>query len=274
MKANIQLQQKSMNQRLICTSCGTQFNTDFDKNANCPICSDDRQYVPEIGQSWTTLESLRQNHCVLFRKLNDRLYELSIIPTFAIGQRALLVLTPRGNILWDCISLLDEPIIELIKSKGGLKAIAFSHPHYYTIMNEWANTFRCPIYIHESDKRWIFNKGEHITLWGGTEKELWGGLKIFNIGGHFPGSSILHIPFLSPKGTILCGDTFYISPNKKHMAPMYSYPNKIPLPVSEVNRIKMQMRSIEFDSMLGFYDFQNIYGNAKEILEASLNKYV
>jgi hypothetical protein len=62
-------------------------------------------------------------------------------PSFAIGQRALLVLTPSGNILWDCIALINEPTIEFIKSKGGLKAIAFSHPHYYTTMNEWAERF-------------------------------------------------------------------------------------------------------------------------------------
>jgi glyoxylase-like metal-dependent hydrolase (beta-lactamase superfamily II) len=210
---------------------------------------------------------------VITKKLNDSLYELKMMPAFAIGQRALLVLTPGGNILWDCISLLNEPTIEFIKSKGGLKAIEISHPHYYTTMNEWAAVFNCPVYLHQSDERWIFNKGDHIVPWFDTEKELWDGIKIINVGGHFPGSCILHVPLLSAKGAVLCGDTFYISPDKKHIAAMYSYPNRIPLPVAEIHRMKEQMLSLRFDTMFGFYDYQNIYLNAKEVLQYSMAKY-
>lgn len=263
-----------MNHKIICTACGTQLPIGYIPTDNCPICKDDRQYIPEMGQSWTNLETLANNYSVIAKKIKDNLYELKMTPSFAIGQRALLVLAPGGNILWDCISLLNEPTIELIKSKGGLKAIAFSHPHYYTTMNAWAEVFDCPIYIHESDENWIFNRGNHVELWKGTEKELWDNMKLINIGGHFPGSSILHIPFLSPAGTVLCGDTFYISPSKKHMAVMYSYPNRIPLPVKEVKRIRQQMMELEFDTLHGFYDYQNIYSNAKEILETSMARYL
>jgi hypothetical protein len=176
----------------------------------------------------------------------------------------LLVITPAGNIFWDCIALINEPTVEFIKSKGGLNAIAFSHLHYYTTMNEWAESF---------DEQWIYNKGKHVSLWDGVEKELWQGMKLINVGGHFPGSAILHIPFLSKGETILCGDTFYISPSKKHAAVMYSYPNRIPLPLHEIHRIKKQMEKISFDTLFGFYDYQNIYGKAKKIIELSLDKY-
>jgi hypothetical protein len=262
-----------MNQKIICTACGTQYSQVFTTGALCPICLDDRQAVPETGQSWTSLQELSDNHSVIIKKLNPYLYELKIAPSFAIGQRALLVLSPQGNILWDCIALLNEPTIEFIKSKGGLKAIAFSHPHYYTTMNEWAQIFNCPIYIHQKDEQWIFNKGEQVSLWSGEEKELWDGIRLINIGGHFPGSSILHALVLSENGTILCGDTFYISPSKKHAAVMYSYPNRIPLPLAKVQKIKKQMQNIKFDTLYGFYDYQNIYSNAKQIIEDSLDKY-
>lgn len=262
-----------MNQEKICRTCGTQFQLNNTPEL-CTICMDDRQYVPESGQGWTTLAELMDNYSVITKKLSDHLYEIKMVPVFAIGQRALLVLAPGGNILWDCISLLNEPTIEFIRSKGGLKAIAFSHPHYYTTMNEWAAAFDCPVYIHQHDEKWIVNKGPHIKLWSGTEKELWDGIRIINIGGHFPGSSILHIPFLSRQGVVLCGDSFYISPSKKHISVMYSYPNRIPLPVREVQRIRDQIMSIPFDTMHGFYDFQNIYNDTKEILEKSLAKYV
>ena len=263
-----------MHKEIICTACGTQYPSVSTDGAVCPICNDDRQYVPETGQSWTNLDELQRQYSVVAYQLNSHLYELKTVPAFAIGQRALLVLAPGGNILWDCLALLNEPIIELIRSKGGLKAIAFSHPHYYTTINEWAQVFDCPVYIHQLDETWIYNRGEQISLWEGREKELWDGITLINVGGHFPGSSILQVPFLSREGAILCGDTFYVSPSKRHAAVMYSYPNRIPLPVGEVERIRAQMLTVQFDTLYGFYDYQNIYGNAKELIVRSLGRYV
>ena len=263
-----------MNQKIICTACGTQFPNVEPAPELCPICNDDRQYVPESGQTWTTLDDLSKNHSVVTRKIDDRLYELKMTPSFAIGQRALLVLAPDGNILWDCIPLLDAPTIEFIKSKGGLKTIAFSHPHFYSTMNDWAKIFDCPVYIHQNDEQWILNKGRRVNLWSGQEKELWNGIKLINVGGHFPGSSILHAPFLSPEGVVLCGDTFVISPSKKHVAVMHSYPNKIPLPLGELERIKEQMRPLRFDTIHSWTDSQSIRSEAKAILENSLARYI
>jgi hypothetical protein len=58
--------------------------------------------------------------------------------------------TPDGNILWDCISLLDEATVDIINALGGLKAIAISHPHYYATNAVWSATFgNVPVYIHE-----------------------------------------------------------------------------------------------------------------------------
>lgn len=263
-----------MNQKIICTACGTQFPNVRNAPEFCPICDDDRQYVPESGQTWTALDELSNNYSVSIRKINDRLCELKMTPTFAIGQRTLLVLTPGGNILWDCIPLLDEPTIDFINSKGGLKAIAFSHPHFYSTMNDWAEIFDCPVYIHRNDEQWIVYKGSRVSLWSGQEKELRDDIKLINVGGHFPGSSILHVPFLSSEGVVLCGDTFVISPGKKHVAVMHSYPNKIPLPLNEAQRIKEQMRPLRFDTIHSWIDSQSIYSDAKLILENSLAKYV
>lgn len=113
-----------MNQKIICKTCGTQYNTDIALDI-CPICADDRQYIPEEGQGWTNLDVLSETYGVTTKKITEQLYEIQMVPNFAIGQRALLVCTPGGNILWDCIALLNEPLQEFIKSKGGLSAIAF-----------------------------------------------------------------------------------------------------------------------------------------------------
>jgi len=257
----------------ICTACGTQFPKEGQDIEICPICLDERQAVPETGQTWTNLQELAENHEIVIKKLHPQLYELRMVPSFAIGQRALLLIAPEGNILWDCIPLLNEPTIEFIRSKGGLKAIALSHPHYYTTMNEWAETFGCAVYLHKKDREWIFHPGKKIKLWDGEEMDLWEGIRLLCIGGHFDGASVMHVPFLSEQGAILCGDTFFISPSKKHVSIMYSYPNRIPLSVAAVQSIKDRMTHIAFDTLYGFHESQNIEGGAKTLLMKSLERY-
>ncbi|NOT94344.1 MBL fold metallo-hydrolase [Ferruginibacter sp.] len=262
-----------MKNTLICNTCGTTYFEDSHPET-CTICLDERQWVPPAGQSWIKSEELHHKHSVKLNRLQDRLYEVEINPMFAIGQRALLVLSEKGNVLWDCIPLLDEMTIEFIKSKGGLKAIAFSHPHFYSNMNEWAEIFDCPVYIHKNDEEHIMIRGEYIQLWSGDETDLWDGMKLICIGGHFAGSSILHVPFLSKEGTIVCGDTLFLSPSKKHFSIVYSSPNRIPLPLAEIRRIKKRLDSVPFDSFYGYIKNQNLRKDVKEILETSMAKYV
>jgi glyoxylase-like metal-dependent hydrolase (beta-lactamase superfamily II) len=242
--------------------------------ALCPICNDDRQFINLKGQIWTSEEELRRGHSVKISRINDRLYYLTVNPSFAIGQRAFLLLSPGRNILWDCIPLLDDATKEFIHSKGGLKAIAFSHPHFYSNMNEWAAEFNCPIYIHEADKPWIFNRGPNVKLWTGDEKPLWDDLKLAHVGGHFPGSSMLHIANLSAGGAMLCGDSLYISRSLRHTAVMFSYPNSIPLLKEEFTAFYERCSKLKFDTLYGAtFEGQDLEGNAYAIFTRSMNRY-
>jgi hypothetical protein len=101
---------------------------------HCPICEDERQYVGWGGQTWTTLEALRADYHNVIKSVEPGLTGIGTYPTFAIGQRALLVQTAQGNILWDCISLIDDPTIAAVQALGGISAIAISHPHFYSSM--------------------------------------------------------------------------------------------------------------------------------------------
>lgn len=263
----------NMKDQIICSTCGTYFPTATAPEL-CPICNEERQYIPEGGQGWTKPDELHNTHHISINQLKENLYELEIAPMFAIGQRALLVLSENGNVLWDCIPMLDEATIDFIESKGGLTAIAFSHPHYYSNMNDWADVFDCPVYIHENDAPYIIQKSPNIQLWQGEESVLWDGIKIMLIGGHFEGSSNLHVPFLSGDGAILCGDTLFLSPSKKHFSVMRSYPNKIPLPLSEIRRIKKRITNIPVDSFYGYVKAQNLDANVKQIFAASMERYL
>ena len=182
----------------ICTACGSQFNISDPKD--CKICLDPRQFVPPSGQSWTTLSRLRGTHTNTIERdnIDDRIWSIYTIPKFAIGQRAMLLETPHGNILWDMITLLDEKTARFIDGKGGIKAIVISHPHYYTTYVEWAERFKCPVYISVDDKEWLYREPPEegmirfIEGPAGSVEEIVPGVTAIKTGGHFKGSLVLH----------------------------------------------------------------------------------
>ena len=85
-----------------------------------------------------------------------------------------------------------------INSKGGLKAIVISHPHYYTTYAEWAQAFKCPIYIASDDQNWLCQKPptpQTLSLVdgaAGAAAKVLPGVSAIKTGGHFPGSLVLH----------------------------------------------------------------------------------
>lgn len=257
----------------ICTTCGNHFSPNTHAIEICPVCDDDRQYVNPAGQTWTNYEVLAKSHTVLFQPIAPNLYSLQVVPDFAIAQRAFLVLSDSGNILWDCIPFIDDASINYVKSLGGLSAIAISHPHYYSFMVPWAKAFDCPIYLHANDKQWIMYPDDRQVLWQGHRQELWDDICIINTGGHFDGSSLLYLPKHS-NGTILSGDTLYVTRDQKRVTFMYSYPNNIPLGKQAIYQIQDRMKGIVFDKIYGAFDFASIETRGREMFDFSVTDYM
>lgn len=257
--------------RNICTTCGTRYAEE--SPGACLICEDDRQYVPASGQKWTSYKELSQTHTIRFGNPLPDVYNLRVSPSFGIAQRAHLILSPGGNILWDCLPFLDEATVAFIKSKGGLKAITISHPHYYGLMVAWAKTFDCPIYLHKADSQWVMDKTDRIVFFEEDRKTLWDGIEIVHTGGHFDGSAILYAPGIRDKGCVFVGDTLQVALSRKFISIMYSYPNHIPLPLKEINRISDIVMQLNFDSMYGAFEWQNVEVGSKELFEHSINYY-
>lgn len=255
----------------ICLTCGTRHSADAPDF--CAICKDERQYVPATGQKWISYNELAQTHTIRFNKLLSNVYQLRISPAFGIAQRAHLILSPGGNILWDCLPFLDEATVAFIRSKGGLKCIAISHPHYYGLMASWADTFDCPIYLHGADSEWVMDKSDRIQFFNEDKQVLWDGMEIIHTGGHFAGSTILHAPHMEDKGSIFVGDTLQIAQSRQFISIMYSYPNQIPLSINEINRISSMVTVLSFDSMYGAFEWQNIQSGAKDLFLRSVKRY-
>ncbi|CAG8952821.1 hypothetical protein HYFRA_00007534 [Hymenoscyphus fraxineus] len=270
-------------QLLICAACGTQYDTtDPSHLSNCRICDDPRQYVPPNGQHFTTLSTLLNTSPPYRNKWtpfpsDDRFWSLWTEPKFAIGQRAILIKTPLGNILWDCITFLDKQTTAWINSQGGLAAIIISHPHYYTTHLEWAEVFDCPVYLSWEDVSWlnrldrlgkarcfIEGKSEEIEIRGQKS-----GVVALKLGGHFPGSLVC----LAFK-RLLVADTLLTTPagvgdwsqSKSGGRPvgmnsysfMWSIPNFIPLSPEEIEGMWERMKYYTFVSTHGAFVGQDI----------------
>jgi hypothetical protein len=254
----------------ICFTCGTPFAESETPPEECPICTDARQYVPADGQRWTTLDELRAERRNEIRD-DGELTGVGVDPWFAIGQRALLA----GDVMWDCVHLVDEAGTEEVERRGGLSAIAISHPHYYTGMVEWARRFGCPVYIHADDERWIMRPHPSIELWDGETQEIGEGLTLVRCGGHFAGGTVLHwAGGAEGRGVLLSGDIVQVIPDRSHVGFMYSYPNLIPLPASSVEAIAGALRPFEFEALYGAWWGRVVPGDAKGIVERSAERYV
>ena len=262
--------------KFICTTCGIQYADSALPPERCAVCEDDRQYVPAEGQRWTTLTEMQATHRNQLDVEGPELISLATEPRFAIGQRALHLRSASGNVLWDCISLVDDRSVGAVQALGGVAAIAISHPHYYGSMVEWSRALGdVPVYIHAADGDWVMRPHSAIVFWQGETHQLAPGLTLIRCGGHFPGGTVLHwAGGAEGKGALLTGDVIQVGADRKSVSFMYSFPNYIPLNASAVRRVVDAEEPFPFDRIYGAWFGQNILKHAKQALHRSADRYI
>src|ERR1700756_4848291 len=260
----------------LCVTCGTQFSPADHPPEHCPICQDERQFVGLEGQQWTTLDKLQKSHRNTIYQEGEGIWGVLTVPQFGIGQRALLMRAAQGNILWDCVSLINPDTVELINALGGISAIAISHPHYYTSMIEWSRAFGgVPIYLHEDDRQWVQRPDACITFWRGEIHDLEHGLTLIRVGGHFPGFQVLHSAEAEHgQGALFTGDQPQVCPDRRFVSFMYSYPNFIPLDGQTVRQIVMKLEPYRFAKLYGAWPKFALEGDPKIVLRRSAERYL
>ena len=260
----------------ICVTCGTQYPASGAAPERCPICEDDRQYVNPDGQQWTTLGAMREKYRNVFHEVDPGLTGIATEPGFAIGQQAHLVQTEVGNVLWDCVSYLDDATVEEVGRRGGIAAIAISHPHLYSCMVEWSRAFGdAPIYLHADNRPWVMRPGQRVRFWAGETQEVLPGLTVVRCGGHFPGSSVLHwAGGAEGRGALFTGDTIYVVSDRRWVSFMYSYPNLIPLDAATVRRIVAAVEPYPFDRLYGAWRRSIVPADAQGAVRRSAERYI
>ncbi|KRA47831.1 MBL fold metallo-hydrolase [Devosia sp. Root635] len=260
----------------ICKTCGAQHAPSANPPDHCAICDDERQYVGAGGQEWIDRDSITTSHANDWREIEPGLSGIGLTPTIGIGQRALLVQTPDGNVLWDCVPMVDGKTVDRIRALGGLTAITFSHPHFYTGMVEWSEALGgVPIKLPEADLDHVMRPSSLIEPWSGDVLEVLPGVTVHRLGGHFTGSSVLEwAAGAGGKGAMLVGDTIQVTPDPNWVSFMRSYPNMIPLPAREVRRIADRAAALRFDRIYGGWWDRVVQANGKDVVARSAARYV
>ncbi|MEW2386425.1 MBL fold metallo-hydrolase [Micromonospora sp. NPDC047707] len=259
----------------ICVTCGVQYGDQAFDLQTCRICADERQYVNWDGQAWTTLRELKESgHRNALREEAPGLWGVDTEPEFAIGQRALIVPGPGGNVLWDCVPYIDDAALTAIDKLGGLDAIAISHPHYYGAMVAWSKAFGdIPIYIHEADREWVCRTG-NVIFWEGDSTEILPGRTLVNCGVHFAGGTVLHwTGGAGGRGALCSGDILQVVKDRRWVSFMHSYPNLIPERPDTIRRALTLVASLPFDTIYGAWWGRTVAKDAKAALHRSAQRY-
>jgi hypothetical protein len=259
----------------LCKACGTSYPDAPQPPAHCPICEDERQYVPAGGQAWISREALAESHVNAWRQHEPGLLSVQTMPAFAINQRAFLLRTPVGNILWDCIGLLDDATEELVRGLGGLHAIAISHPHYYTTMQDWTGAFGATIHLHAADREWVMRPDPAIRFWEGETLEILPGVTLVRAGGHFAGGTVLHWAGTEDgAGALLPGDIVQVAPGARRVSFMWSYPNMMPLPATEIRGVAERLAPWRYQRIYGAFKGQDVMADGPGIVARSAARYI
>jgi glyoxylase-like metal-dependent hydrolase (beta-lactamase superfamily II) len=260
----------------ICTTCGVGYAETAAPRDVCLICADERQYVNARGQSWTTLDDLRADHLNELRELEPGLTGLGSKPQVAIGQRALIIEDAAGGVMWDCTPVITDKALEAIAAKGGLRAIAISHPHFFATMADWSRALGgVPIWLHADHRDYVMRPDPAIRYWSGETHELAPGITLIRTGGHFTGSSVLHwAAGAEGRGVLMTADSITVVPDTRWVSFMYSYPNLIPLNARAVERIVKAVKPFAFDRIYGGWWDRVVDHDARAAVLRSAERYV
>lgn len=263
---------------------------------------DDRQYPCPTGQAYTSQRQLVPKTTFTFvpEESDDRILRLKLDPPVAIGQTPILLLTTNGAVIWDCCGFNSVELMQQIcklSPTGKVAAIFISHPHFFGSSLTWAKMLDCNVFISKLDRHW-YQRGldpshPHADLAARqqyiveVERDRFAlphipSVTLIRCGGHFPGSNVLHWerdsetqPSKEPKGAaVFCADTFMVMLDRKRFTFAYSFPNNIPLPPRDVEKIWLQMRAFSWSTTFGGWSGRHILSGSRSALLRSARYYI
>lgn len=262
--------------RPVCVNCGVAYAPRIPTPQACPICQDERVTAPAV-QRWSSVPHVTAAHACEIRTYEPELLAgIALTPSFGIGQRAMLVELPGGCILWDCISAVDDAAVAYIEARGGLAAIALSHPHFYGAMAQWSEAFGgTPAYVHEADRDWVVDPPGNLQLWTGDVLEIAPSITLVRAGGHFDGATVMHVPQAAGgRGALLTGDTIMVTQYADGVSFMRSYATHVPLDAPAIEHLRTVLEPFAFDAIYGAWWDRVIQEGGASLVARAAERYL
>jgi hypothetical protein len=112
-----------------------------------------------------------------------------------------------------------------------------------------------------------------IRTWSGS-LDVVPGVRLLQLGGHFPGSAVAHwAAGAGGNGVLLGGDTIQANPDRATTTFMRSYPNRIPLSAAVVDRITRAVEVLEFDRLYDNFG-KTVDTDARAATRRSADRYI
>jgi hypothetical protein len=258
----------------ICETCAVETADLTEPPPECLVCEDERQWVPAGGQRWTTLDELRERGTrIVASEVEPDLWGLRAEPEVGIGQQTMVVRTPEGTLLCDCVGFVDDEALELVRSLGPTLAVAASHPHMYGVQTEWAHALGdVPVLVAGRDREWVRRPSALVEHYD-ERREVATGLTLHRVGGHFRGQAVVEwAAGADGRGVLLAGDAVFPNPDRRSVSFMRSYPNRIPLSGNVVQRIAGQLEGLHFDRLYNNFGAV-VPADAKGVLRRSADRH-
>lgn len=147
--------------------------------------------------------------------------------------------TPQGNLLWDCITLLDDETIDQSQSAGRHPRHCHLPPPLLFVYGRVEPGLSSADLLARSRTSLGYAPRSGGSLLGRRQMQNASeGLTLIRCGGHFMGAQVLHwAAGVEGKGALLTGDIIQVVADCRWVSLYYRTPNLIPLSAAKVQHI-------------------------------------
>lgn len=252
-----------------CATCGVEYDASS-LPRTCPICADERQYLPPDGvQRW--VDPSESTATVGLVEREPGLWGLRVHDGVGIGQQAKVVVTDEGCVMVDVPAAITDDAVRAVRNLGPMRAIIPTHPHMFGLQSAWSEALGAPVYVSAADAEWLGVRPARLRAWEGELRPV-RAVVATQPGGHFPGSSVVHWDGADGAGVLLSGDTIFANPDRSSVSFMRSYPNRIPLSGADALRIADHVARWGFERLYSNFELR-IDAGADAVVQASARRH-
>ncbi|WP_425228411.1 hypothetical protein [Sphingomonas sp.] len=255
-----------------CAHCGF-WQRHFDP-ADCPVCSDVRNDLPEDGWRFLPEAEIAATHGGTWRQVAEDLWAFTTTPALGLAGTGWLIVRPGGNIAFEAAPYYSDAMLAQIEALGGIRFLAASHCHGYGALFQLQRTFSPErVAIHKDDLR--LTKAFRVTAPFDDVLALAPGCTLHHVGGHYEGQACLHD---EPGRRLFCGDMFKVDQDEGGRATAISshkaFHKDIPLTHGELRRYRAVIAPLAFDAVLTPFEFAPEIGRpvALAVLDEALTR--